>query len=87
MGCSPPGSSVHGISQARILEWIAIYFSRHLPDLGIKPRSPAWQEDSLLLSFYMNSLSLFIGERTTEQARKGKLETRMFYTLLHVVSH
>ena len=28
MGCSPPGSSVHGISQARILEWVAISFSR-----------------------------------------------------------
>ena len=28
MGCSPPGSSVHGISQARILEWAAIFFSR-----------------------------------------------------------
>ena len=27
MGCSPPGSSVHGISQARILEWVAIPFS------------------------------------------------------------
>ena len=27
MGCSPPGSSVHGISQARILEWAAISFS------------------------------------------------------------
>ena len=26
--CSPPGSSVHGILQARILEWIAITFSR-----------------------------------------------------------
>ena len=26
--CSPPGSSVHGILQARILEWIAIFFSR-----------------------------------------------------------
>ena len=26
--CSPPGSSVHGISQARILEWLAISFSR-----------------------------------------------------------
>ena len=28
MGCSLPGSSVHGISQARILEWVAISFSR-----------------------------------------------------------
>ena len=26
--CSPPGSSVHGISQARILEWVVISFSR-----------------------------------------------------------
>ena len=28
MDCSPPGSFVHGIFQARILEWIAIPFSR-----------------------------------------------------------
>ena len=28
MGCSPPGSSIHGISQARIPEWVAISFSR-----------------------------------------------------------
>jgi len=27
MGYSPPGSSVHGILQARILEWVAISFS------------------------------------------------------------
>ena len=28
MDCSPPGSSVHGILQARILEWVALSFSR-----------------------------------------------------------
>ena len=28
MDCSPPGSFVHGILQARILEWVAISFSR-----------------------------------------------------------
>ena len=28
MDCSPPGFSVHGLSQARILEWVAISFSR-----------------------------------------------------------
>ena len=28
MDCSPPGSSVHGFSQARILEWVALSFSR-----------------------------------------------------------
>ena len=28
MDCSPPGSSVHGILRARILDWVAIPFSR-----------------------------------------------------------
>ena len=28
MSCSPPASSVHGISQARILQWVAVSFSR-----------------------------------------------------------
>ena len=41
MDCGLPGSSVHGILQARILEWDAISFSRDLPDPGIKPESPA----------------------------------------------
>ena len=50
MDWSPPGSSVHGILQARILEWAAIPFSRgssqprDLPNPGIKPSSPAWQQ-------------------------------------------
>ena len=45
---SPPGSSVHGVLQARILEWVAIPSSPgDLPDPGIKPRSPARQADSL----------------------------------------
>ena len=35
MDCSPPGSSVLGISQARILELVAISFSRHLPYPGM----------------------------------------------------
>ena len=38
MDCSPPSSSVHGIFQARILEWVYIFYSRHfychLPDPG-----------------------------------------------------
>ena len=37
--CSPPGSSVRGILQARILEWGAIPFSRDLPKPGIELRS------------------------------------------------
>ena len=47
MDCSPPGFSVHGILQARILEWVAIPFSGDLPNPGIKPGSVALQADSL----------------------------------------
>ena len=49
----PPGSSIHGIFQARILEWVAISLSRGLPNPGIKavsPVSPALQMDFLPLS-------------------------------------
>ena len=40
MDCSPPGSSVHGISQARILEWVAIPFSS----------GSSWPRDQTLVS-------------------------------------
>ena len=50
MDCSLPGSSVHEILQARILEWVAISFSKDLPDPGIKLASPALQADFLPLS-------------------------------------
>ena len=38
---SPPGFSVYGIFQARILEWVGISFSRDLPNPGIDLKSPA----------------------------------------------
>ena len=41
MDCSLPGSSDFGISQARILEWVAVSFSKNLPDLEVKLTSPA----------------------------------------------
>ena len=37
---SPPGSFVHGVFQARILEWVAIPSPVDLPNLGIEPASP-----------------------------------------------
>ena len=41
MDCSQSGSSAHGVYQARILEWVAISFSRDLPNPWIEPESPA----------------------------------------------
>ena len=37
-----------GILQARILEWVAMLFSRVSPNPGIEPKSPELQADSLL---------------------------------------
>ena len=41
MDYSPPGFSVHGILQVRILEWLAISSPGNLPDFGIEPESPS----------------------------------------------
>ena len=41
MDCSPPGSSVYGVLQARILEWVAISFSR----------GPYWPRDQTQVSY------------------------------------
>ena len=50
MDYSTPGSSVHGISQARILEWVAIPFSSGCSKPRNELMSPALQADSLPLS-------------------------------------
>ena len=40
MDCSLPGSSVHGILRARVLEWVAISFSRGSSQPRIEPGPP-----------------------------------------------
>ena len=45
--CIPIDYTVHGILQARILEWVTFPFSRDLPNLEIEPRSLTLQSDSL----------------------------------------
>ena len=62
MDCSLPGSSVHGISQARIREWIAISFSRGSSQPGAHtqvscPVSPALQADFFFYSHCNGHLS------------------------------
>ena len=59
MDYSPPGSSVHGVFQVRILEWVAISFSRLSSQPRNQPVSPALQADSSLAELpddvYMHS--------------------------------
>ena len=47
MDYRPPGSSEHGVLQARTLEWVAIPFSGDLANPRIEPGTPALQADSL----------------------------------------
>ena len=55
MDCSPPGPSVRGISQARILEWVNISYSR-----GSNPRLLHWQADSLRLNHQGSPLNKYL---------------------------
>ena len=83
MDCSPPDSPVHGILQARILEWVAMSSSRDLPNLGIEPSSSTLQEDSLPSeppgkgkNTGVGSLSLLQGIVPTQELNRGLLHCR-----------
>ena len=61
--CDPVDHRVHGILQARMLEWVAFPFSGDLPNPGMEPKCPALWADSLPAEQFMlekliqNSLS------------------------------
>ena len=82
MDCSLPGSSVHGILQARIMEWVAMPFSRCLLNPGIKPASsvaPALQVDSLPLSHQWSPhLRIYTNWNYTEVEREFKDKLQPF---------
>ena len=69
--CSLSDSSVHGILQARILEWVAMPFSRDLPNPGIKPTSAA-------------SFALASGFFTTEPPGKRYQSVTISITILWI---
>ena len=79
--------TVHGILQARILEWAAVPISRGSSQPGIEPRSPALQVDSLPVepprkpkNPGVGSLSLLQGIFPTQESNKGLLHSRGFFT-------
>ena len=77
MDYSPPGSSDHGISQAGMLEWVAISSSGHLPDPGTEAASLCllhWQAESLPLS-HLGSPLLLPKERLTNRVRREQNES------------
>ena len=81
MNSNPPGSSVHGIFQERILEWVGISFSGDLPDPGIKPASPALAGEffSLPLSHQgssnLHNLNSVLGHISSFQPQNNPVRT------------
>ena len=80
--CSPPGTSVHGILQVRILEWMSCP-PGDLPNPEIESRSPALQADSLPAeppgkpkNTGVGSLSLLQGIFQTQELNWGLLHCR-----------
>ena len=77
MDCSPPGSSVHGIFQARVLEWVVISFSTEdLPD----SKTRSWSSGDL----DRTQVSRTVGRRFTVWATNwhGKEDTKPLITFL-----
>ena len=60
--CSSPGPSVHGVSQARIPEWVAIFSSGDLPDPRIKPASPALAWEFFTTELLGNAVQFYTEE-------------------------
>ena len=58
MACSPPGSSVHGISRQEYWHGLPFPSPRDLPDPGMELMSPALQADSLTMSHLGNPIPI-----------------------------
>ena len=55
MDCSPPGSSVPGICQAKVLEWDAIAFSKHMKGKFINSKVKSLSQNNNLANKIYNS--------------------------------
>ena len=64
--CSPPGSSVHGILKARILEWIAIHFSR----------GSSWPRDQTWVSYISKFFTIWAYQGSPVSGTKSSLPSK-----------
>ena len=61
MDCSLPGSSIHGIFQARVLEWGAIAFSIWITSSPLNQRAPQWAHPSQVINIHFHCQRLSTG--------------------------
>ena len=85
MDCSLPGSSVHGIFQARVLEWGAIAFSIHLPYdsviplLGACPRETnTYERKNTWTRMFIPALFQNLGTTQVPSTRQWRINFRVF---------
>ena len=87
---SPPGSSVHGVSQARILEWIAIFSSKGSNQPKDQtPGSPALQADSLCYSASKRSkvgsfVETWVNLASVMQCEESQKEKNKYHILMYI---
>ena len=82
--CSPPGSSAHGVLQARTLEWVSVSFSRGPSWPRMEPaslRSPAWAGGFFTTSTTWEAPTMWINN-----AKKGS-DTQIQETFITWVFH
>jgi len=82
MDCTPLGSSIQAILQARTLEWVAISSPGYLPDPGIKlvfPVSLAWQAEFLteLSGKHLTTSVQFCGSVVSDSLQPHRLKHRL----------
>ena len=82
MDCSLPGSSVHGIFQARVLEWVAIVFAQSCPGLCLPMDCSPW--NYLRQNPGVGSRSLLQRIFPTQRSNPGLLHRRQ---ILYHLSH
>ena len=86
MNCSMPGSSVHGISQERILEWVANPSAGDLLNPGLNPCLLHCQADPLLLSSVQTLSCVLLFATPWTAACQASLSIANFQSLLKLMS-
>ena len=80
MDCNLPGSSVHGFSKQEYWSGLPFPSPGDLPNPGIKPASPALQEDSLLMIYQaytkMGSTKVLKGGQIRKVSLWGKVKKK-----------
>ena len=86
MDCGPPGSSVLGISQGRILEWVAMPFSRIDHILGHKSKLDKFKKIEIIPSIFSDHNAVRLDVNYRRKTIKNSNILRLKNTLLNITT-